>query len=61
MIHAGMSYQAISETPLRVLNNLLDYMHQTAGYKPKPKKSVMDTQMKPSEFKAMVDAMRKSR
>ena len=61
MIVGGLSYQAIGETPLRVLNNLLDYIHQQNGYKPKPKKSVMDTQMKPSEFKAMVESLRKSR
>ena len=54
IVHAGLSYRAICETPLHAIRAVLGYLTQSGPYAPRPKPSIMDgPSIPPDQFAAL--------
>ena len=56
MLHGGMTWQELFETPPRVLRVLLDALGQRGAFRKKPPASPLDRVMTPQEFAAFWEA-----
>ena len=61
IVHCGLSYQQIGDTPPRVLYNLLQYIRQAGPYRRKAKPSILDKPMTPAELRSFMEGQRKLR